>query len=800
MSEAIPSTKTAALADQLPNLPETYAIEPLVQCGVLYLGTTPSTTGLRGLDSIQEPFSHRYPVDGTNTVRGIDAVLSIYDNGIQLTFTRQPHVAVFFSISSLIYCASLRFSIIENDPAKPTANVDWRFMTLDAIENNEDKHPPLFGVIMRRTQVLPGNECHCFITKNTDAAFALVRTISQVYANMRPGAKCLKSPIFYQLDRFGRKISETTGIVYISPANEDDLQLSRINSNRLKSESIVRKSLLDPSLDGFYYRTILSVVEQWQLWDDNDLYGSRPHPPDSPFGLHEGLYHDDTTEEVQRYLRHMDDEDHSCACTCSSKSSSSLSSISTEFSRRQKRHRHSNKQKLSEDTDQFNESLSQLQASSFEPVLPRNYFDMKEKHPKPIIIEKVVPKRHSAIPILHPQIPRQSLDSPSPMQDIDIKNVSTSKVPFTYSINKRGEKISQDGNRIVYMDSVRLDTNKNPLDQPAYIPLKPRSRRQRKSRRIPVVNLSSIEKLFDEKQSKTQTQRRTSLNIDHNTKEHLNHTNHLTAQDMLAILDEFFENNHNHKVKLDDHELQSLLDQFESFNKQGQQRKNSLISSTDSSKSETRYHRNRSAVIDVQTVNYDEHPSIPLESQNETHYNHRNRSAVIDVQTVNYGERPSIPLESQNETHYNHRNRSAVIDVQTVNYGERSSIPVESQNETHHHHRNRSTVTNVQMFNYDERSSTPSIALESQSEIRPSPTNKQTSPTLPELTNTKLNEYVSDIYGAAHSLKSTTSSNDHQEIQSSTPAAVINANYVSAFRYMHSSVNPNYLEELRNAY
>ncbi len=64
------TTVTIVPADQLPILPETRAIVPIVQCGVLYLGTAPSRAGFHGLDSIQEPFSHRYPVDGTNTVRG----------------------------------------------------------------------------------------------------------------------------------------------------------------------------------------------------------------------------------------------------------------------------------------------------------------------------------------------------------------------------------------------------------------------------------------------------------------------------------------------------------------------------------------------------------------------------------------------------------------------------------------------------------------------------------------------------------------------------------------------------------
>lgn len=57
-------------ADQLPRIPETQIIEPIVQCGVLYLGSAPPSPGRRGIDSVQEPFSRRYPIDGTNTARG----------------------------------------------------------------------------------------------------------------------------------------------------------------------------------------------------------------------------------------------------------------------------------------------------------------------------------------------------------------------------------------------------------------------------------------------------------------------------------------------------------------------------------------------------------------------------------------------------------------------------------------------------------------------------------------------------------------------------------------------------------
>lgn len=78
-------------------------------------------------------------------------------------------------------------------------------MPLDAITNNKNKHPPLFCVVTQRTQILPGNECHCFITKSSDSALTLIQTITKVYSNLRPGVKCLKSPIFYQVNNFKEK-------------------------------------------------------------------------------------------------------------------------------------------------------------------------------------------------------------------------------------------------------------------------------------------------------------------------------------------------------------------------------------------------------------------------------------------------------------------------------------------------------------------------------------------------------------------------------------------------------------------
>ncbi|CAF2099653.1 unnamed protein product [Rotaria magnacalcarata] len=588
--------------DQIPILPETQTIEPMVQCGVLYLGTTPSNIDFGGLDAVQEPFSYRYPVDGTNTVQGIDAVLSVYDNGIQLTFTRQPHAAIFFPITSLIYCASLRFSVINNDQTKSVPMVDWRFTPLDSLVESESRHPPLFSLIVRRTQLLPGDECHCFITKNGDSAFSLIQAVSRVYANINPGAQCLKSPIFYQLDRFGRKLTETNGVIYISPANDDDSQLNRPGSNRLTDESLGRRYLCNPKFGGYFYRTDASIIEPWQLWGDDSSTETRPRPPASPFGLHEGLYHDDTTHEIQTYLRHMDDEEKSSSYTCSSKSCSSLSSSSAQHSCKRSQCR-SYKQKSSDDTDQFEESSSNGQASSFEPISTSKNSRVREKRKPPIVIEKVVPTVPSSIPILNPFLPQQPWDISNCEQESTAGSLSKSDVPsFSYRINEHGEKITKEGNRIVFMDVFRPNTNNNTIDLQSYRSSKSRSRSRRQPKHIPVIDIQSVQQFIDEKHSKNQ--RHTSIISDKSVDRANDTTPRLKTKDMIEIIDEYFKDYNGHKTNLSNHEIQSIDDHVKSPNAQKPRRTASIISSTNSSTNRSLHRRSHSAANAGVKVNY----------------------------------------------------------------------------------------------------------------------------------------------------------------------------------------------------
>ncbi|CAF1215279.1 unnamed protein product [Rotaria sp. Silwood1] len=622
-------------ADQLPIVPETQIIEPIVQCGVLYLGSAPPSPGHRGLDSIQEPFSHRYPVDGTNVAQGIDAVLSIYDNGIQLTLARQPHTVIFYPISALIYCASLRFSAVEYDQ---TSSIDWRFAKLDPTVKSQSKHPPLFCFVVQRTILVSGDECHFFVTKDDDSALALVRTISEVYANLKPNVTPIKSPIFYQLDRYGRKISETGGVIYISPAVDDEFQFNQLTDCHGSISSINRNYLLDPSNDGFFYRTNATIIEQWQLWHDVDLNKSRPRPPDSPFGVHQGLYHDDLTNEVHQHLHHMDDEEISSSCSCSSSSRSSMKSDRHRRTRSNAKH----------DIDQLNTAGLHLQTTSFNPLSVQNNIEIKRSQQAPIVIEKVIP---NPMITFSKKRPRYILEQPQELFDYSIStnetDVDTISVSDSYQVNERGEKYTKEGNRILFMDVIqpKLTNNKteplsyitpksnkistsNITQKPYIIPKNHSRSHRRRTTHIPVIDLKSIHSLINQKKYE---QRQTSIDSDENQSDHYN----LTTSDMLEIVEEYFEDHRGRKLKINNHNTQTTLDHLESVSENDYH---------DENRSNNKSHRRRrrqsySTLISGPSLNYVERPSVRSTSKKTLIESKKSHPSVLNNEHVsnNYG-------------------------------------------------------------------------------------------------------------------------------------------------------------------
>ena len=191
------------------------------KCSVLYLGTAISSAGQRGIDAIQEPLSRRYPIDGKEMVRGkifdrrfdfliaefvfregIEAWLSIYENGLQLQFARDPSVVIFYPIRSLVYCASIRFATRTQTGAEfPNG---WRFVPLDSpaaarVENT--RNPPLFAATFRRTRHLPADECFCFVAKTKQAALALVQACFSAYQATSADQDCSKVPLYFKVNR-----------------------------------------------------------------------------------------------------------------------------------------------------------------------------------------------------------------------------------------------------------------------------------------------------------------------------------------------------------------------------------------------------------------------------------------------------------------------------------------------------------------------------------------------------------------------------------------------------------------------
>lgn len=491
--------------------------------------------------------------------------------------------------------------------------------------------------------------------------------------------------------------------------------MTRTHTNRITDEVIARKYLFDSSYNGFFYRTDASLIEQWQLWDDDDdVYQSRPRPPPSPFGLHEGLYHDDTTNELQRYLRHMDEEEEqqeqhsSCSCSPSTSSESSCtthSSCSTESSRKATRSR-ANKSKTLEDSDQFNLPLSNVQSSSFEPVQRRSKKSMKKR---PIIIEKILPPPINAIPILHPQLPVQSFEPAPPSSSsfpaetqIDYR-VQPDSTSISYQINDRGEKITKEGNRIVYMDVVQMNPNLPPIDSHSHPTYQPRLQphRHRTPKQIPVIDMQAIESIFEEKNSKTH--RRPKLNINELLKESSKSIKHIISPEQSEVLDRYLPDYHQHSSK------SSQRTESSDRTKQRSTRKTSITPSVHSSKNGSR---------------------------------------------------------------------------------------------RRHHHHNHSAITTGPGINYVERALPQPVT--SNQVLSTTTTNRGNSPFRPVLTDAKLNEYISNIYGTVRSVHSTSSSTttatNRRTNLPTDKTAVENPNYSSAFRYVQNSFNRDLLDEYRHAY
>ena len=296
----------------------------------------------------------------------------------------------------------------------------------------------------------------------------------------------------------------------------------------------------------------------------------------------------------------MDDEDQSSSCSYSSSSDSS-------------KNHHQNPHIIQQpiiNTSQYNASFSHSQKSSTNPsLLSLQHNNMMINRPQlaPIIIEKVVPNSMPIAPKQSPkfimqqspnfimQQPRQSLLSSTSTKQTNIKYAPYSD---TYQVNKRGEKFTKEGNRILFMDVIQPNIKNDKIVPEPYKTPKIRSRsHRRRSKHIPVIDLQSVENFIKEhKKSKSRR-----ISIDNNEQGFEDYR--LATSDILEIVDGYFEDFQGRKMSLNGHDAQSMLDHLEATKKTRHRRKSR--------------HRSHSILTSGPSINYVERASIQSLSQRE---------------------------------------------------------------------------------------------------------------------------------------------------------------------------------------
>ncbi|CAD5219343.1 unnamed protein product [Bursaphelenchus xylophilus] len=160
---------------------------PLCRCRVLYIGSAVPTITKDGLQGIQQPLKEKYIGENGAELKGIDAWLSVWSNGILLEYIDGSKTVehAFHPIQSLHYCAAVRYVQVNAF----TLGAEGRFLPLDApmaqphANPNNPSHPPIFAAIFRRQTGVKVLECHGFICTSERAANALVRSCFHSYAD-----------------------------------------------------------------------------------------------------------------------------------------------------------------------------------------------------------------------------------------------------------------------------------------------------------------------------------------------------------------------------------------------------------------------------------------------------------------------------------------------------------------------------------------------------------------------------------------------------------------------------------------
>lgn len=284
---------------------------PICKCKVRYIGSSVPTQTKHGLQALQQPLSERYPETGVSEARGIDAWLSVWSNGILLEYIQgekdRKEAKSFFPISTLHYCAAVRFVLINN--YEGTGTSVKKFIPLDSsfAEISKDMHPPIFAAILRRTTGVKVLECHAFICRNATAANALVRCCFHSFASSKFEARATDTTSFVEHLQPPMPYIEKGGSMYGFPIRGD----MSVSGGRYSLRSLpaqprphVMHTFRDPRMEPLYAtpisRSMYNIPEGSMGYPALEYPPplSIPPPPGEPYVIYaqpesvrgEGLY------------------------------------------------------------------------------------------------------------------------------------------------------------------------------------------------------------------------------------------------------------------------------------------------------------------------------------------------------------------------------------------------------------------------------------------------------------------------------------------------------------------------------
>ena len=162
----------------------------LSKCRVLYIGSAVPMETAYGIESLQMPLRERYFKSlnkNGSEMTGIDAVLSVYNSGLLMTYVDDSSSSAWFPIRTLNVCAAVK--AVTSAP-ETTADVAERtvFASVDSPEVDRNPTPPIFAAIMRRTRGIKVLECHAFVCRTSALAMTIVQACARAYDQMENGA------------------------------------------------------------------------------------------------------------------------------------------------------------------------------------------------------------------------------------------------------------------------------------------------------------------------------------------------------------------------------------------------------------------------------------------------------------------------------------------------------------------------------------------------------------------------------------------------------------------------------------